>query len=432
MPIDHPLVSIVTPSYNQAHFLEETIQSVLEQDYPNIEYIIIDGGSTDGSVNLIRKYEHRLAYWVSEPDKGQSQAINKGFARSHGQILAWLNSDDLYLPGALRHAVWTLQRSEASGVVSGACGVISADGHRIGVYRAPTRPPSVRSLLLNGNCIAQPSTFFRRSDFERVGGLDENLHYPMDLHLWLRLLSFTTLTPVPRMLAAFRLHPLSKTMAQENATAWLRDELYVVNDYLGGIGAALLPKEVRREALVQTLLHCLERLDPESAMAHDVLTQVRDLSPPLAVREVERSLAKIDARDLLQRAPQVEQPSHALPGDLGPVSIEAIALAKHQTVSLLATQGLLSNESTEVAIRAIRSMRVLLRLAATHRNLDGALLRRWLIWTARQQPRRMASRTWVSLFLQSWGPSRIMVQTYKSTRRSRLDPSSSKNLGMVD
>ncbi len=106
---DLPRVSIITPSYNQARFIEQTIQSVLSQDYPNLEYLIVDGGSSDGSLEIIRRYSSQLAWWVSEPDHGQTDAINKGFAHAHGEIFAWLNSDDTYLPGAVTHAVAALQ-----------------------------------------------------------------------------------------------------------------------------------------------------------------------------------------------------------------------------------------------------------------------------------------------------------------------------------
>ena len=124
-----PLVTIVTPSYNQAAFIERTIQSVLGQDYPDIEYIIMDGGSSDGSAEIIRRYEDRLAYWESVKDKGQTDAINKGFARAHGEILAWLNSDDVLYPHAVSEAVAYLTEHPECGLVYGNCDFIDAEGN---------------------------------------------------------------------------------------------------------------------------------------------------------------------------------------------------------------------------------------------------------------------------------------------------------------
>src|SRR5512139_1414374 len=131
-----PLVSIITPSYNQARFLETTIRSVLDQDYPNLEYLIVDGGSTDGSREIIQRYSDRLAWWVSERDQGQTDAINKGFARARGEILAWLNSDDTYLPGAIQGAVDFLQDHPGVGMVYGDANLIDEQSNVIGKFPA--------------------------------------------------------------------------------------------------------------------------------------------------------------------------------------------------------------------------------------------------------------------------------------------------------
>ena len=133
---DVPLVSIITPSYNQARYIEATMQSVFMHDYPRIEYIIVDGGSTDGTVDIIRKYENKLAWWVSEKDKGQTDAINKGFARATGDILAWINSDDTYEPGAVSAAVQFLQEHPKVGMVYGDCNFINESGKVIGKFNA--------------------------------------------------------------------------------------------------------------------------------------------------------------------------------------------------------------------------------------------------------------------------------------------------------
>ena len=180
-----PRVSVVTPSYNQGQFIEETIRSVLLQGYPDLEYIIIDGGSTDGSVDIIRKYEPWLAYWVSEPDRGQSHAINKGFRLATGEVLAWLNSDDLFREGSLLQiGKYFLEHPEIM-VIVGAC--VSTDVHKKPVGIKSPHDLSLERLLKGGLVPGQPAVFFRRGAFQAAGELDESLHQLMDRDLWIRL-----------------------------------------------------------------------------------------------------------------------------------------------------------------------------------------------------------------------------------------------------
>jgi GT2 family glycosyltransferase len=205
-----PLVTIITPSFNQAQFLGATIESVLAQNYPNIEYLILDGGSTDGSVDIIRRYEHRLGAWVSEPDKGQTEAINRGFGMAHGEILAYLNSDDIYWPGAVGEAVAFLQTHPEVGLVHGGAYYVDDAGDPVG--RFPSSQTGHRELRRGAPRIAQQAAFFRSLVWRMVGPLDPTFYYAMDYDLWVRISGVTPLAYVPRMWAGFRLHGESKSM----------------------------------------------------------------------------------------------------------------------------------------------------------------------------------------------------------------------------
>ena len=214
------LVSIVTPSYNQVEFLEATIQSVIAQEYSNLEYIIVDGGSTDGSVDVINKYSDQLSWWISESDQGQADGINKGLRRSQGEIVAWLNSDDLYLPGAIRGAVAAFDTNTDLGMVYGNAITIDQEGTPLnqlsfGDWGLPD--------LMHFRIICQPSVFIRRSVFEKVGFLDDNFHYMLDHHLWLRIASNYKIKHFSEVWSAARHHSTSKNVAQSEAFA---DETY--------------------------------------------------------------------------------------------------------------------------------------------------------------------------------------------------------------
>jgi glycosyltransferase involved in cell wall biosynthesis len=208
-----PKVSIVTPSYNQARFLEDTLRSVLQQDYANVEYIVVDGASTDGSVEIIEKYADRLDWWVSEPDRGQTDAINKGFARATGDILAWLNSDDTYKPGAISEAVAFLQAHTEVGMVYGDTNFVDAEGNVIGKFNA--QQTNLKRLRRGGVYIPQQSAFWRAALWQRVGPLDPSFYFAMDYDLWVRLAQVTEIRYTPQLWANFRLHGDAKTIAAD-------------------------------------------------------------------------------------------------------------------------------------------------------------------------------------------------------------------------
>ena len=208
------LVSIVTPSFNQDRYIEETIQSVLSQDYPQIEYMIVDGGSTDATVSIIKKYEHRLAWWTSEKDQGQTDAINKGFARANGEILAWINSDDTYEPGALTAAVTYLQQHPEVGMVYGDCNYINGSGDVIGRFRSAQT--SYRLLRQGYTHIPQQTMFFRADLWKQAGPLDPSFYFAMDYDLWTRLAGLAPIRYIPQTWANFRLHTSGKTIAADD------------------------------------------------------------------------------------------------------------------------------------------------------------------------------------------------------------------------
>jgi glycosyltransferase involved in cell wall biosynthesis len=220
-------ISLVTPSYNQSTFLPSTIESVLNQHYPNLEYIIMDGGSTDGSIEIIRNFEHNIDFWISESDQGQSDAINKGWKRSKGDIVGYLNSDDLLLPGSLTAISDFFKNNKDVDFIYGNALYIDESGKIIG--RLNGHPFNLRSLLLRKQTIPQPTMFFRRKLLDDVGYLNEEFHYTMDLDFWLRTALKHTMAYIPLDLAAMRMHSKSKTVSLPDL--FYLDELKAIENF---------------------------------------------------------------------------------------------------------------------------------------------------------------------------------------------------------
>lgn len=210
-----PLVTIVMPSYNQARYLDKAIQSVLDQDYPNIEFFVVDGGSKDESVEIIRKFHEanpeRLVWWVSEKDNGQADAINKGCGRAHGEIIAWLNSDDIYLDGAVSKAVSALKENPALGLVYGNIKSMDMDGQ---VFNEIIYEDWKLEDLMAFRIIGQPSVFMRREAFEKVGGMDTTYDLLLDPLLFMRIAARYEIQYIDEFFAAARFHPEAKNVSQ--------------------------------------------------------------------------------------------------------------------------------------------------------------------------------------------------------------------------
>jgi len=255
---ERPLVSVVTPSFNQVAYLEEALRSVLEQDYSPIEYIIIDGGSQDGSPEIIKQRAKQLAYWVSELDKGQADAINKGFTRATGKYMTWLNADDRLKPGTIAEAVAFLETHPDVGMVYGDADFIDAGGGVIGRFAA--RQTDYRRLLRGYVHIPQQAAVWRADLWRQVGQLDASLSFAMDYDLWVRLAKITKLHYHPRLWGEFRLHADSKTM-QNDMRAW-EDMLKVHRREGGGAFSIIHAKYWLRRLLFPLIRARRQRMAP--------------------------------------------------------------------------------------------------------------------------------------------------------------------------
>ena len=231
--MSRPLVSIVTPSYNQGRFLGECLDSMFRQDYPDLEVLVIDGGSTDGSVGIIKANEARLAYWCSEPDAGQGAAINKGLSLATGELVAWLNADDFYLPGALTRVARAYRKNPHASFYFGDGLRVDENGDPVGGFFPGGHVGfDLRALVYGLNCLLQPATFINRVRLSEVGPLNPALRYGLDTDLWIRLATHAPPSPVAALLAASREYPETKTATGAFARA---EELRQIAERYGGV-----------------------------------------------------------------------------------------------------------------------------------------------------------------------------------------------------
>ncbi|MEA3489019.1 MAG: glycosyltransferase family 2 protein [Candidatus Omnitrophota bacterium] len=215
--LDWPKITVVTPNYNYEEFLEETIRSVLLQGYPDLEYLVIDDGSTDGSMNIIKKYEKFLSYWTSQSNQGQSAAINNGWVKGNGEILAWINSDDILAPGALIYAGKFFAENPDKKWLVGTCGIIDGKSRRQDPFVTKFFGKDGFSFFWRGDLLPQPSSFWRKDILspEKVT-VREDLKYSMDFELWLRFLQKALPDIRSEVLAYYRMHERAHTVAQSN------------------------------------------------------------------------------------------------------------------------------------------------------------------------------------------------------------------------
>ena len=271
-----PKISIVTPSYNYERYLEATIRSVLLQGYPNIEYIIQDDGSTDGSVRLIKRYEKYLAYWASEPNSGQPSVINRGLHRSNGSILAFINSDDYYAPNAFRIAAQFFHEHPEVDLINGRCRLVDEYGKKIGEqFGDITRLDEVLDLWnvwWKKRHFAQPETFWRRRIWEKIGDFRTDLYMFFDYDYWCRMLiAGAVVRRVDTEFACFQIHPSQKS---RDATRATDEGLAVVKKWLWDLDVGLTPDK-RRLLQAYWLYDCVFRkaADSSRARGHAVISR---------------------------------------------------------------------------------------------------------------------------------------------------------------
>ncbi len=228
--MNSPKISIITPSYNQGQFIEDTILSVINQNYPNLEYIIIDGGSTDNTVNIIKKYEHYLAYWTSEKDNGQSEAINKGFKKATGEIVGWINSDDFFMPGAFSKVANCFAMNKELDFINGYSLLIDEHTNILSNHFIIKQK---KWYARHGiYYISQPAMFWKRKIFDKIGFLREDFHALMDRELLIRILSNDfKIGHLGKILAAFRMHNASKSSEAGGSKICMNDALELTQLY---------------------------------------------------------------------------------------------------------------------------------------------------------------------------------------------------------
>jgi glycosyltransferase involved in cell wall biosynthesis len=288
-----PKLTIITPSLNQGAFLERAIQSVLDQGYENLEYVIVDGGSTDGSVEIIKRYEDRLAWWVSVPDEGQSDAINAGLAGTTGEVVAYLNSDDYYLPGAFNTAIAALQHTN-TGWVAGAAKCVDEHDRPVGVGVWQPTQPSEWELWFRGRhwwtvrtwCVPQPSAFWRRRLFDEYGPFRRDMHFAFDAEFFLRLVFAGELPElVPDVLSARVSHPAQKSRDMKR---WDPERERIVNIFRSQLTA----RERRRLAVAQALDRAGVLRAREILWRHALPVRIRDIVRPLAPQALRPSVRR--------------------------------------------------------------------------------------------------------------------------------------------
>jgi GT2 family glycosyltransferase len=408
---DLPLVSIITPSFNQADYLEETILSVLNQDYPNIEYIVIDGGSTDGSVEIIERYADRLAYWVSEPDEGQAHATNKGWRRSTGEIIAYINSDDPYLPGALSTTVDYFRLHPDIGLVYASSYASQVENDQ-SVVQSQEAPPFNLVHLARRCFIAQPTVFFRRSVLESIGFLDESFHYCMDYDYWMRAAAVTKFGRLRSYTAVTRYHSNSKTGSQ--LPGFLRDEVRMF-DRMSRSSVAR-ERQLARIGLVGRLAPAVGAAGGYGeADSSQFRARLQQMHPPPSLSELASAIAWSDEHFVNSMD---TSSSKRIPEEW---RREDVIVDWSDSVRVMIDMGLLRARMGARLTRRLRARAILREIIHGRCPLTSGALTRLLLQITSQDPTVLVSREWWFCVIMSIPLGKSTLSVYRRTRwRERL------------